>query len=125
VRLTPQPFLQPIYDLESPHMALGRVALIGDAAFVARPHVGAGVSKAAEDAEALAAALDAGEGDLPAALARFEAERLPRNRRVIERARYLGGCIAAEGRPADEAVRDPSTLMRQTAVVDFLDDDPA
>jgi 2-polyprenyl-6-methoxyphenol hydroxylase-like FAD-dependent oxidoreductase len=125
VRLTPQPFLQLIYDLESPRMALGRVALIGDAAFVARPHVGAGVSKAAEDAEALAAALDAGELDVPAALARFEAARLPRNRRAIERARYLGGCIAAEGRPADEAVRDPSTLMRHTAVVDFLDDGPA
>ncbi|MBW8267977.1 FAD binding domain-containing protein [Caldovatus aquaticus] len=121
VRLTPQPFLQPIYDLESPRMALGRVALIGDAAFVARPHVGAGVTKAAEDAEALAAALDAAGGDVPAALARFEAARLPRNRRVIERARELGRCIAAAGRPADETVREPSVLMRDIAVVDFLD----
>ena len=29
-----QPFLQPIYDLESPVMAFGQVALIGDAAFL-------------------------------------------------------------------------------------------
>ena len=40
-------------------MAFGRVALVGDAAFVVRPHVGGGVVKAAQDAAALAAALDA------------------------------------------------------------------
>jgi 2-polyprenyl-6-methoxyphenol hydroxylase-like FAD-dependent oxidoreductase len=57
--LCAQPFLQPIYDLEVPRMAFGRVALLGDAAFVARPHVGAGVAKAADDALALADALAA------------------------------------------------------------------
>ena len=35
-----QPFLQPIYDLESTRIAFGRAALVGDAAFVIRPHVG-------------------------------------------------------------------------------------
>ena len=59
VRLIDEPLLQPIYDLASPQLAFGRVALIGDAAFVARPHVGAGVSKAADDAASLAKALDA------------------------------------------------------------------
>ncbi len=54
VRLMDEPILQPIYDLETPRMAFGRVAVIGDAAFVARPHVAAGVSKAADDAAALA-----------------------------------------------------------------------
>ena len=49
-RLMDEPVLQPIYDLETPRMAFGRVAIIGDAAFVARPHVGAGVSKACDDA---------------------------------------------------------------------------
>ena len=58
VGLCEQPFLQPIYDLEVPRMAFGRVAILGDAAFVARPHIGAGVAKAAEDALALAEALD-------------------------------------------------------------------
>src|SRR3984957_1196117 len=56
VRLIDEPLLQPIYDLASPRLAFGRVALIGDAAFVARPHVAAGVSKAADDAAALAQA---------------------------------------------------------------------
>ena len=61
IRLVDEPLLQPIYDLASPRLAFGRVALIGDAAFVARPHVGAGVSKAADDAAALAAALGGGD----------------------------------------------------------------
>ena len=57
VRLIDEPILQPIYDLATPRMAFGRVAIIGDAAFVARPHVAAGVAKAADDAAALVAAL--------------------------------------------------------------------
>ena len=54
---TPTPFFQPIFDLESPRMVAGRVALLGDAAFVARPHVGAGVTKAALNAAWLTDAL--------------------------------------------------------------------
>ena len=49
VRATRSPFLQPIYDIEQDQIAFGRVALLGDAAFQARPHVGAGVTKAALD----------------------------------------------------------------------------
>src|SRR5258707_13226410 len=48
VRMIEEPILQPIYDLETPRMAFGPVAMIGDAAFVARPHVAAGVAKAAD-----------------------------------------------------------------------------
>lgn len=40
-----KPLLQPIYDLTSPRLAFGRVALISDAAFVARPHVARGCRK--------------------------------------------------------------------------------
>ena len=42
-----EPILSAIFDLEAPRMTFGRVALVGDAAFVARPHVGTGVTKAA------------------------------------------------------------------------------
>jgi 2-polyprenyl-6-methoxyphenol hydroxylase-like FAD-dependent oxidoreductase len=48
-----QPILSPIFDLESPQIIFDRVVLVGDAAFVARPHVGIGVTKAALDAEGL------------------------------------------------------------------------
>jgi 2-polyprenyl-6-methoxyphenol hydroxylase-like FAD-dependent oxidoreductase len=119
----PEPILQPIYDLESPHMAFGRVAILGDAAFVARPHVAAGVSKAADDAAALAEAL-AGTDDVAGALRHFEARRLPANRRIIERARHLGAYLQAT-QTAEERARSarhgiPEAVMAETAVLDFL-----
>jgi 2-polyprenyl-6-methoxyphenol hydroxylase-like FAD-dependent oxidoreductase len=83
--------VQPIYDLESPAMGFGRVALLGDAAFTGRPHVGVGVLKAAEDAEALAEALD--EAPVPAALAAYSERRLPPSRAAIAVSRHLGTFI--------------------------------
>ena len=80
VERTEQPFIQAIQDLATPRMVLGRrTVILGDAAFVARPHVGMGVTKAAADAQALATALTETD-DLGGALARFEAERLPLRR---------------------------------------------
>jgi len=117
VRRTAQPFLQPIYDLECPRVALGRVALIGDAAFVARPHVGAGVTKAAQDAVALARALEACGGDVAAGLRAYEAERLPVGRRIVAHARELGACV---GGPDSDRSRRPDVVMAETAVLDFL-----
>jgi 2-polyprenyl-6-methoxyphenol hydroxylase-like FAD-dependent oxidoreductase len=122
VRMIEEPILQPIYDLETPRMALGRVAIIGDAAFVARPHVAAGVAKAADDASALADAL--AEGEVEAALLRFEAARLPVGRRIIERARHLGAYLQAT-QTAEERARSrrhgiPQAVLAETAVLDFL-----
>jgi 2-polyprenyl-6-methoxyphenol hydroxylase-like FAD-dependent oxidoreductase len=122
VRLIEEPILQPIYDLESPRLAFGRVAIIGDAAFVARPHVAAGVSKAADDAAALAQALD---GDnVEAALRRFETQRLPEGRKIIERARHLGAYLqatqTAEERARSERHSIPEAVLAETAVLDFL-----
>jgi 2-polyprenyl-6-methoxyphenol hydroxylase-like FAD-dependent oxidoreductase len=122
IRLIDEPILQPIYDLESPRLAFGRVAIVGDAAFVARPHVAAGVSKAADDAAALAAALDG--ADVEAALLRFEAERLPVGKKIIERARHLGAYLQAT-QSAEERARSarhsiPQAVLAETAVLDFL-----
>jgi 2-polyprenyl-6-methoxyphenol hydroxylase-like FAD-dependent oxidoreductase len=123
VRLMQEPILQPIYDLETPRMVFGRVAIIGDAAFVARPHVAAGVSKAAEDATALAAALTAGQ-NVAAALRRFEAERLPVGRRIIQRARHLGAYLQATRTAEERAHSDrhstAEAVIAETAVLDFL-----
>ncbi|NOO64501.1 hypothetical protein G9P73_27545, partial [Klebsiella pneumoniae] len=44
---------------DSPRTVFGRVALLGDAAFIARPHPGAGTTKAAMDAEHLADSIQA------------------------------------------------------------------
>jgi len=123
VTLTPQPFLQPIYDLESPRMAVGRVALLGDAAFLGRPHVAAGVTKAAEDALALVTALQS-SADVPVALRRFEVARMAPNRRVVELARTLGASLqpnlaTAEERAAAARHHTPEAVMAEVAVLDF------
>jgi 2-polyprenyl-6-methoxyphenol hydroxylase-like FAD-dependent oxidoreductase len=119
-----QPFLQPIYDLESPAMAFGRVALVGDAAFVIRPHVGGGIAKAAADAAALCAALEA-HASIPAALAAFAQERIPVGRKFIAQARRLGSYLKYRfGSEAErlEAARhaEPHRVLAETALLDFL-----
>jgi 2-polyprenyl-6-methoxyphenol hydroxylase-like FAD-dependent oxidoreductase len=123
VRLVSEPILQPIYDLKSERMAFGRVAVLGDAAFVARPHVAAGVSKASDDAAALADALTA-EGDVERGLGRFEAARLTENHAIIRRARHLGAYLQAT-RTQEEQARagrhsTDAAVIAETAVLDFL-----
>lgn len=125
VRLFDEPLLQPIYDLESSAMAFGRVAVIGDAAFVARPHVGAGVSKAAGDAAAILRAL-AANGEVEPALRQFEAARLGVGKRIIERARHLGAYLQAERRTEAERAHSmrhgiPEAVLAETALLDFLE----
>ncbi|NJM72838.1 MAG: hypothetical protein HC862_23360 [Scytonema sp. RU_4_4] len=70
--LTEKPFIQPIYDLSVPRMVFGRVCLIGDAAFVVRPHTAAGTSKAVTNAIELAQELQESGGDVVAALEKWE-----------------------------------------------------
>jgi 2-polyprenyl-6-methoxyphenol hydroxylase-like FAD-dependent oxidoreductase len=124
MRLVDQPFLQPIYDLASPRMAFGRVALAGDAAFVIRPHVGGGIVKAAQDAAALAAALAAHE-DVAQALAAYGAARVRIGQRYIEQARRLGSYLrysfeSEEARAEAAQLAEPARVMRETAMLDFL-----
>jgi 2-polyprenyl-6-methoxyphenol hydroxylase-like FAD-dependent oxidoreductase len=116
VRLAPQPFIQTVCDLESPTMAVGRVALIGDAAFVARPHPGMGVTKAALDAIALAHALGQSPDHVPDALARFSAERCPAGALVVERGRYLGRLIQTLSSSEEQRAQILATIMAGTAV---------
>jgi 2-polyprenyl-6-methoxyphenol hydroxylase-like FAD-dependent oxidoreductase len=97
---TPQPFFQPIFDLESPRTVFGRVALVGDAAFVARPHVGAGVTKAALDAAGLADAVAA--DDLASGLARYQAKQRPFGSGLVALGREEGAYLSAQLKPRDE-----------------------
>lgn len=55
----------------------GNVVLIGDALKTVHPSIGSGTRMAYEDAAALAHAVNAGGGDVPASLAAFEAARRP------------------------------------------------
>jgi 2-polyprenyl-6-methoxyphenol hydroxylase-like FAD-dependent oxidoreductase len=111
VRTSAQPLFQPIGDLESPVMRSGRVALLGDAAFVARPHVAKGAIKAGHDAIELAAALaDAGVED---GLARYDAVRRPASVQIVVESRRLGAYIEGKGKRAD-----PITFMRENGGVE-------
>ena len=88
-----RPYFQPIYDLASPQLIFGRAIIMGDAAFVARPHVGAGVTKAALDAACLADAL-AEQPSIEAALAHYGRTRKAAGDWIISRAREFGAiCI--------------------------------
>jgi 2-polyprenyl-6-methoxyphenol hydroxylase-like FAD-dependent oxidoreductase len=116
-----QLFFQAIFDLESPRMALGRVALVGDAAFVARPHVGVGVTKAALDAEALARELEA-SADVEGALDAYDRSRRPFGERLVARGRRLGAYIEARLKPPAERTESdlqppPEFLMREIGAI--------
>ena len=85
-----QPFIQAIMDVASPAMAVGRVCLIGDAAFAVRPHAAAGTAKAAENAWTLATAIEAGGSDLAGALQTWSAHQTALGRSLLERTRHHG-----------------------------------
>jgi 2-polyprenyl-6-methoxyphenol hydroxylase-like FAD-dependent oxidoreductase len=70
-----KPFVQAIFDYETPAMVAGRLALLGDRAFVVRPHTAMGVAKAARDALALRRLLAA--QPLGEALAAYALDRMP------------------------------------------------
>src|SRR4029079_7130931 len=71
------PFFTPIYDFTAPTITYGRVAMVGDAAANARPHMGFGMAKAGTDAQALAKHLR-DHDDIDDALKAYNAERHPR-----------------------------------------------
>jgi 2,6-dihydroxypyridine 3-monooxygenase len=98
-----EPFVQVVYDIEVPRMAFGRVCLVGDAAFAVRPHAAAGTAKAAADGWALADALTAAGGDVPAALAAWERSQLALGRQLLARTREVGDSSQVTGtfRPGD------------------------
>ncbi len=82
-------FIQPIYDLAVPHYTAGRMVLVGDAASVARPHIGGGSVKALQDATALEAAWKAGSS-WKEVLERYDAGRGPVGAAMVALARRMG-----------------------------------
>jgi len=118
------PFFTPIYDFISPKMVFGRIALVGDAASVGRPHTGYGVTKAACDALALARSLDRHVNDFAAGLAEFEAERMEINQRVVRQGRVIGTNLIINASNQEEAktanLPDANAMMRFIAMPNFL-----
>ena len=116
-----QPFIQPIYDLTTTSMVHGRVVIVGDAAFTARPHLAAGITKATEDALVLATLLE-NTADTTDALQCFEQQRIRAGNRFVNQARELGAYLQAQQMSDDERRfakmhRTTAAVMRETAVL--------
>lgn len=107
VAATTAPFVQSIHDLATPRMVFDRAILLGDAAFLARPHTAGSTAKAADDAVALGEALRHFPGDRPRALLQWESARLRAGRSMVERGASIGDRLlglahdGAVGFPAD------------------------
>lgn len=84
------PFIQAVFDIDVPQMAFGRVCLLGDAAFAARPHAAAGTAKAAEDGWVLGEELLNAGGDVPAALQSWQRRQLKLGTGLLARTRWIG-----------------------------------
>jgi len=130
VNVTRQTVIQAIYDLESPQLTFGSVVLLGDAAFVARPHVGTGVTKAALDAQCLADVLRTAGGDLGAALSQYDVDRRRFGTWLVERGRYLGAYLSAQQKPIGERSgaelhRQPEAFMREFGGAGVIESMPA
>jgi 2,6-dihydroxypyridine 3-monooxygenase len=105
VLATDQPFIQRVVDVEVPRMAFGRVCLIGDAAFVARPHAGAGTAKAAADGWSLARAM-AGVDDIGDGLRSWQKGQLDLGRTLVRRSARLGDAqFGGRWTPGDPSLR--------------------
>jgi 2-polyprenyl-6-methoxyphenol hydroxylase-like FAD-dependent oxidoreductase len=76
VAATPDPFIQTIVDIVVPRTVFGRACLLGDAAFVVRPHTAGATAKAASDSMFLAEALVQTPGSVPQALQAFESAQI-------------------------------------------------
>ncbi|AFK54022.1 hypothetical protein [Tistrella mobilis] len=94
IAATPEPFVQVILDLAVPRMLFGRVCLVGDAAFIVRPHTAGATAKAADDARALALAAQAWRADFDTELVRWEADRLAGGQAMSHYGLALGRRVA-------------------------------
>ena len=75
VQATAEPFVQAIQDLRVEQMVFGRTILLGDSAYVPRPHTAGSTAKAATNAVALAYALSTGSEHLQSALSGWELQQ--------------------------------------------------
>jgi 2-polyprenyl-6-methoxyphenol hydroxylase-like FAD-dependent oxidoreductase len=100
VQKTEEPFVQAILDLAAPRMVFGRVLLLGDAAFVPRPHTAGGAAKAAANALALAQALQRTDQPVDARLHDWEVLQLRAGRAMVDWGRRMGDGIMGVRRAA-------------------------
>jgi 2-polyprenyl-6-methoxyphenol hydroxylase-like FAD-dependent oxidoreductase len=97
VLATEEPFVQSIVDLAVPRMRFGATVLVGDAAFVPRPHTAGSTAKAAANTLALAQALRHGAAGMDEPLAHWEATQLALGRAMNASGIAMGNRIMGIG----------------------------
>src|SRR6478752_1244360 len=120
-----KPFITPIYDFTAPAIVFGRVAMVGDAAANARPHMGFGMAKAGTDAQALAKHLR-DHADIDSALKAYNAERQPIGNHIVMHGRKLGTHLGVnlktdEDRRMHDLLQSDGAMLDWIAVPNFLD----
>ena len=90
VAATQEPFVQAILDLGVPQMTFGRVALVGDAAFIPRPHTAASTAKAAANAISLADTLVKHNHNVIEALPAWQPSQLADGRQLMASGQQMG-----------------------------------
>lgn len=96
---TQEPFAQAIRDLTVDHMVKDRVILIGDAAFIPRPHTGASTSKAASNTLDLVHALKLYPNDIDQALAVWQPQQISLGNQLFARGTSLGQHLMLDASP--------------------------
>ena len=114
VKITKQPLIQPIFDLQSIKMKNGRVVTIGDAAFTARPHVGMGVTKAAMDAFTLSEYLE--DSSNLDDLDKWEHSRLKESQFIVNRSRKLGQYLSIPNDNENLIMPNVQNVLQDTAI---------
>ncbi|HXM03456.1 MAG TPA: hypothetical protein VN939_12680 [Chthoniobacterales bacterium] len=125
---TREPFIQAVFDGVIPTMAFGPVGIMGDAAFAARPHCGAGTAKAAEDAWQLSNALAQANNNVSVALQHWQERQLQCGAQLVARAREIGHQLQFENtwpvgqgfpfglyEPGDSAFEPSNAALEQSA----------
>jgi salicylate hydroxylase len=114
----------PLHDRDPlPRWVAGRITVLGDAAHPMLPFLAQGANQAIEDAMDLAACLVICEGDVPAALARYQAMRVPRTTEIQRQSRARAVALhLADGagqRDRDHALGRASSLDDRAWLYDY------
>ena len=117
------PFVSPVYDILTDRFSTGRVVLVGDAAAVARPHVGMGVTKALLDCVALHNKLEK-ISNIEEALSDYSIQQHRFADQIVNASRHLGSFIQKDQHSLNNELKceEISYIVENTADYEFAID---
>ena len=118
------PFVSPVYDILTDRFSTGRVVLVGDAAAVARPHVGMGVTKALLDCVALHNKLEK-ISNIEEALSDYGIQQHRFADQIVNASRHLGSFIQKDQHSLNNELKgeEISYIVENTADYQFAIDE--